>query len=149
MELFKNLFKIEVKVTEKLEKAFKETRHYSFDSLKDRIYPIGSWNSINISNNQELMQKLWDNHISKISHLHYYLSDQGIECTVETPRGKNFLTWAMTQGQPIWFEYGIYDSSTRYDISYPKDFDKVPELKAFLISHGNRFRKIYLADKNL
>lgn len=109
----------------------------------------GSWNSINISDDKELIQKLWNDHISKISHLHYYLSDRCIECIIETPRGKNLLKWVMNNGEPMWFEYGIYNSNTRYDINYPKDFEKVPELRNFLIEKGNRFREMYELDKNL
>lgn len=138
-----------MKFFKKIKESLTETRHYSWSSLTSGIHSIGTWNTINISNDKELIQKLWDNYISKISHLHYYLSECAIECIVETPRGKNFLIWRLSGGEPIWFEYGLYDSSTRYDIHYPKDFECCPELRNWLIENGKRFRKMYEQDKNL
>lgn len=133
-----------------VKKSSIETRHYSLDSLMKRITLVcGTWNTINISDDKELIQRLWDNHISKMSHLHYCLSEMSIGCIIETPRGKNYLRWSLSGGEPIWLEYGLYDSGTRYDINYPKDFEKCQELRTWLIENGKRFRKMYESDKNL
>lgn len=129
--------------------TIKEIRHYSWNSLTRNINLGGQWNSINISNDKQLIQKLWNNHISKISCIDYYLSEKCIECVVDTPKGRNFLKWKLFNGEPIWFEYGIYNSQTRYDIYYPEDFKKCPELRIWLIENGKRLVKMYESDKNL
>ena len=138
-----------MKLFRKIKETLKETRHYSWDSLTKDVICLGSWNVIDISNDKELIQRLWDNHISKISHLNYYLSEQTIECVVKTPRGVNFLKWTMYGGEPIWFEYVLNISHTGYDIHYPQDFICCPELRNWLIENGKRFTEMYKRDKNL
>lgn len=152
---FKNIFcKIKGTIKESallIINSLRENRYYSYDSLVEGFnFSCGFWDVINISEDSELIKLLWENHISKITHMDYYLSDGCVECIVTIRnRGYSFLKWKMIGETPFFLEYGIIKSKTRYDINYGHNFDSCPELKEWLTKNGKRLIEIYNKDKNL
>lgn len=142
VDVIKNIF-------ERIRNYFRETRHYNTDFLTHGRSYVGYWNTIDISNCKELINLLWKNHISKISHIDYYLSEDCIECVVKTPRGYNSLKWKMFGEEPFFIEYGVYNSGTRYDINYPMNLECCSEMKEWFIKTGTRLNGLYIKDKNL
>lgn len=119
-------------------------RVYTFDDLPETD-SAGHWNTIEVKD-VRLMDKIY-NHIISSSDICYYASQYAVECKVKTKKwGWVFLSFHYGCD---FLEFGIYQSSTRYDIHYSSTLEKHPLLYEFISNFEKKAAKEYINDKNL
>ena len=133
IERFKRFFKKSIKV--------KRVFSYSDLVLKGNST---NWNTINIDDKPELMDKVL-NHLKTAIDYRVYVSTGCVECSCYT---KKFgYVKCVFHHNFIFFEFGVYKNNTRYKIPYAIMNNK--EFKDFLQSTFGDVIKEYKEDKNL
>lgn len=124
-------------------KSIKVKRVFSYSELVFRISST-SWNTINIDNKPELIDKVLY-HLKTATDYRAYISSPYVECSCYT---KKFgYVKCSFRHNFTFFEFGICKSNTRYDIPYAITNNK--EFKDFLQSTFGDVIKEYEEDKNL
>lgn len=110
--------------------------------------PVGAFVSWNVTyiEKPEHLEKLYQ-HLVTSSRVYYRVSGEYITAYFDTKKwGLVYCGW---QGNGMFFEFGIYQTGTRYDVNYAIGNNVHPQLTEFISDLSRRWRNEYNQDKNL
>lgn len=123
-------------------------RVYSYNDLpKLPCSDFRCWDTVDITNDETSINKIYE-HIITSDKIVYYVSNGMVELRIKTKKW-GYVHVAFHWGL-LFFEFGVSQSHTRYDIDYPKYIKKASvDLYNYLVEIEGKAKKAYLTDKNL
>lgn len=145
---FKRLFKKNKECNDKLNQKF--IRGHFEIPINER-YVGFSWNVKNISNNPNIIQKVYE-HLSSAKKVYYEFSEvEDWDCfdsyTFYSDKLNSWCVFVHRNG--MFCEFRVHRTGNRYDINYQHDLRQVPGFWEYLMPMYEKHKEEYLKDNNL